>query len=95
MHEGKEGPAGQSYGLQVAQLAGVPLPVIQQAKTKLMQLEQDVAVGAQLKCPPPPVQNDMFAAPEPKAIKELKKISPDELSPKQALDILYKLKELI
>ncbi|WP_415895171.1 DNA mismatch repair protein MutS [Neptuniibacter sp. PT34_22] len=95
LHEVKEGPASQSYGLQVAQLAGVPLPVIQQAKTKLMQLEQDVAVSTQLSTPPPPVQNDMFAAPEPKALKELKRISPDDLSPREALDILYKLKELV
>ncbi|WP_415896974.1 DNA mismatch repair protein MutS [Neptuniibacter sp. QD72_48] len=95
LHEVKEGPASQSYGLQVAQLAGVPLPVIQQAKSKLMQLEQDVAVSAQLSTPPPPVQNDMFAAPEPKALKELKKISPDDLSPREALDFLYKLKELV
>ena len=95
LHEVQEGPASQSYGLQVAQLAGVPLAVIQQAKTKLTQLEQDVAVGAQLSAPPPPVQNDMFATPEPKAIKALKKISPDDLTPKQALEHLYELKALL
>ncbi|EAR63067.1 DNA mismatch repair protein MutS [Neptuniibacter caesariensis] len=95
LHEVKDGPASQSYGLQVAQLAGVPLNVIEQAKAKLNQLEQDVAVGAQMIAPPPPVQNDMFAAPEHKAIKELKKISPDDLSPKQALEHLYALKDLL
>ncbi|MCP4596051.1 DNA mismatch repair protein MutS [Neptuniibacter sp.] len=95
LHEVKDGPASQSYGLQVAQLAGVPLHVIQQAKTKLIQLEQDVSVGAQLSSPPPPVQNDMFAAPEPKAVKELKKVSPDDLTPRQALDLVYKLKGMI
>jgi len=95
LHEVQEGPASQSYGLQVAQLAGVPLAVIQQAKAKLTQLEQDVAVGAQLSAPPPPVQNDMFATPEPKAIKVLKKISPDDLTPKQALEQLYELKALL
>ncbi|PIE24962.1 MAG: DNA mismatch repair protein MutS [Neptuniibacter caesariensis] len=95
LHEIKEGPASQSYGLQVAQLAGVPLQVIQQAKTKLVQLEQDVSVGAQMSAPPPPVQNDMFAVPEPKAIKELRKIDPDNLTPKQALDLVYNLKALL
>ncbi|MEM5535915.1 DNA mismatch repair protein MutS [Neptuniibacter pectenicola] len=95
LHEVKEGPASQSYGLQVAQLAGVPLQIIQQAKTKLLQLEQDVTVAAQMTTPPPPVQNDMFSAPTHKAVKELKKISPDELSPRQALDLLYTLKALV
>ncbi|MDO6514709.1 DNA mismatch repair protein MutS [Neptuniibacter sp. 2_MG-2023] len=95
LHEVKEGPASQSYGLQVAQLAGVPLQVIQQAKTKLLQLEQDVTVAAQMTTPPPPVQNDMFSAPTHKAVKELKKISPDDLSPRQALELLYELKELV
>ena len=95
LHEVKEGPASQSYGLQVAQLAGVPIQVIQQAKAKLLQLEQDVTVAAQLTSPPPPVQNDMFSQPLHKAVKELKKISPDELSPRQALDIIYQLKTLV
>lgn len=95
LHEVKEGPASQSYGLQVAQLAGVPLQIIQQAKTKLLQLEQDVTVAAQMTTPPPPVQNDMFSAPTHKAVKELKKILPDELSPRQALDLLYTLKALV
>ena len=95
LHEVKEGPASQSYGLQVAQLAGVPLGVIEQAKTKLHQLEQDVTVAAQLSSPPPPVQNDMFAAPEPKAFKALKELDPDDLTPRQALDALYKLKGMI
>ena len=93
LHEIKEGPASQSYGLQVAQLAGVPLAVISQAKNKLIQLEQEVPVAAQLSTPPPPVQNDMFSAPEHKVIKELKKIDPDNLSARQALDLLYSLQE--
>lgn len=94
LHEVRDGAANQSYGLQVAQLAGVPLNVIQQAKDKLLQLEQDVSVNAQFVTPPPPVQNDLFAIPEHLAIKRLKKIMPDELSPRQALDIIYELKKL-
>ncbi|WP_419414035.1 DNA mismatch repair protein MutS [Pontibacter sp. JAM-7] len=92
LHEVKEGPASQSYGLQVAQLAGVPIEVVQQARQKLIQLEQDVSVGAQLNTPPPPVQNDMFAQPEHKALKALRQITPDDLTPKQALELLYQLK---
>jgi len=93
LHEVKEGPASQSYGLQVAQLAGVPLNVVQQAKAKLVQLEQDVSVGAQLSIPPPPVQNDMFAQPEHKAIKAIRQTNVDDLTPRQALELLYQLKE--
>ncbi|MDF2181791.1 DNA mismatch repair protein MutS [Neptuniibacter sp. CAU 1671] len=93
LHEVKEGPASQSYGLQVAQLAGVPLNVVQQAKAKLIQLEQDVSIGAQLSAPPPPVQNDMFAQPEHKAVKTIKKVNVDDLTPRQALELLYQLKE--
>ncbi|MGH1461705.1 MAG: DNA mismatch repair protein MutS [Neptuniibacter sp.] len=95
LHEVKEGAASQSYGLQVAQLAGVPAHVIEQAKVKLAMLEQDVAVGAQLTTTLSPVQSDLFAVPESKAVKELKKTSPDELSPKQALELIYRLKELV
>ena len=95
LHEVKEGAASQSYGLQVAQLAGVPAHVIDQAKHKLAMLEQDVAVGAQMIVPPSPMQSDLFAMPEPKAIKELKKISADDLTPKQALELIYQLKELV
>ncbi|WP_299183129.1 DNA mismatch repair protein MutS [uncultured Neptuniibacter sp.] len=95
LHEIKEGPASQSYGLQVAQLAGVPPQVIQLAKAKLVQLEQEVPIGAQMSTPPSPVQNDMFASPEPKALKALRKASPDDLSPREALDLLYQLKSLL
>lgn len=95
LHEVKDGAASQSYGLQVAQLAGVPSHVIDQAKHKLAMLEQDVVVGAQMITQPSPVQSDLFSVPEPKAIKELKKISADDLTPKQALELIYQLKELV
>lgn len=94
LHSVEEGPASQSYGLQVAQLAGIPKSVINAAKRKLVQLEQqNITAGPQI---------DMFAqaeaplepAPHP-AISELETVKPDELTPKQALDVLYKLKELI
>ncbi len=93
LHQLKEGAASQSYGLQVAQLAGVPSDVITAAKAKLKQLEQThYSVEASENQP----QQDLFSAqPEPSALeKRLQQISPDELSPKQALDLLYELSQL-
>ncbi|HZV97827.1 MAG TPA: DNA mismatch repair protein MutS [Methylophilaceae bacterium] len=94
LHSVEEGPASQSYGLQVAQLAGIPKSVVAAAKRKLAQLEQqNLAAGP---------QTDMFARaqnePEPvmhTAVSELETIEPDELTPKQALDTLYRLKGLL
>ena len=93
LHSVEEGAANQSYGLQVAALAGIPKSVVASAKRKLTQLEkQNVAAGP---------QSDMFlmeAAPEApthEAIQALEVIDPDELTPKQALEALYKLKSLI
>jgi DNA mismatch repair protein MutS len=95
LHAVEEGPASQSYGLQVAGLAGVPKPVIRQARKYLEMLEEQSLVRGG--------QNDLFAGagrkvePEPPADPirdELAKINPDELSPREALDLLYKLKRL-
>ncbi len=98
MHEVQEGPASQSYGLQVAQLAGVPQHVIQYAREKLVHLEQDASGNPQTMTvttppPPPPMQNDMFnSAPHP-VVTELESVSPDDLTPRQALELLYQLKQ--
>jgi len=96
LHEVKNGPASQSYGLQVAQLAGVPNQVIQCAKTHLKQLESQNLVQAKPIAIKPLeiVQADLFSMPSPHpAIEKLKQLNPDELSPKQALDLLYTLKK--
>ncbi|MEH6458251.1 MAG: DNA mismatch repair protein MutS [Cocleimonas sp.] len=98
LHSVKEGPANQSYGLQVAQLAGVPKNVIAQARKKLHQLEQDAREAAQqgqtLSL------NLGFADDEPSIDEnaaEIKQVlidlDPDDLSPKQALEALYDLKK--
>ncbi len=95
MHKVEDGAVNQSYGLQVAQLAGIPKSVVSAAKRKLAQLENSqVAVSAG--------QPDMFAAveqvPEPvfhPAVSELEALQVDDLTPKQALDLLYKLKALL
>ena len=93
LHSVEEGPASQSYGLQVAQLAGIPKSVVAAAKRRLVQLEQQsIAAGPQA---------DLFAAPEASAppphpaLEALMDVDPDDLSPKQALEILYKLKGLL
>jgi DNA mismatch repair protein MutS len=94
LHAVEEGPASQSYGLQVAGLAGVPKGVIRQAKKYLQLLEDSsVARGGQsdLFMETSPVQSE----PEPDALRtELEKINPDELSPREALELLYRLKRL-
>jgi DNA mismatch repair protein MutS len=91
----EEGAAHMSYGIQVAQLAGIPKSVVATAKRKLTQLENNqIAQNAS--------QPDMFAAPvetiEPPqhpVIAELETIQPDDLTPKQALELLYQLKEIL
>ncbi len=93
LHAVKPGPANQSYGLQVARLAGVPASAIRLAREKLQQLEQQSNHG----------QGDLFAAPvetgeSPAAsalLDELDAINPDALSPREALEILYRLKQLV
>jgi DNA mismatch repair protein MutS len=94
LHAVKDGPANQSYGLQVASLAGVPRTVIEKAKAKLQFLEnkayseQQVGSGVN--------QLDLFAFKESHpAVSLLEEASPDELSPKQALELLYRLKGMV
>ena len=94
LHSVAEGPASQSYGLQVAKLAGIPTPVIQQARRKLVELEEaqvrDLHQGDLFLNSTPPLQ------PEPHpALAKLEAITPDNLSPREALDLLYELKGLL
>lgn len=94
LHTVQPGPANQSYGIQVAQLAGVPRAVIQRAKIKLHALEE----GAYHTTQPPravvPEQRDLFAqsAEEHPAIVQLRALNPDQLTAKEALDWVYRLK---
>jgi DNA mismatch repair protein MutS len=94
LHTVNEGPANQSYGLQVAQLAGVPQVVIKQAKQKLLELENHSVAMTQVTTPKE--QKDLFInIVNHPAIEELTKLKVDDLSPKQALEVLYRLKDLI
>ncbi len=101
LHEVRKGAADRSYGVQVAQLAGLPDSVIARARVVLDALEKgereggatqktlidDLPLFSAVSTPPPPVQKTS-------AIEEkLADIIPDELTPREALDLLYKLKE--
>ncbi|HEU5283805.1 MAG TPA: DNA mismatch repair protein MutS, partial [Burkholderiales bacterium] len=92
LHAVEEGPASQSYGIQVAQLAGIPPAVVRAARRRLAQLEQDAAQRSP--------QSDLFAAPPPApaeehpALEALRGIEPDALSPRDALELLYRLAAL-
>ena len=94
LHSVNEGAASQSYGLQVAALAGVPNDVIKVAKKQLRKLEKNSAAQNP--------QGDLFdrkpETPEPEehpVLRSLRELQPDELSPKAALEKLYQLKKLI
>jgi len=100
LHAVADGPANRSYGLQVAKLAGVPAETVRQAKAYLGRLDQFSARNA--------AQDDLFAsttpagpsilpAADPRAsdvLERLLAIDPDALSPREALEALYALKEL-
>lgn len=97
LHHVRSGPANQSYGLAVAQLAGVPNAVIARAREHLKQLEDSSLMQAKQSNSNTqrPIQNDLFATQPHHLLLELQDINPDELSPKQALDLLYAWKSQI
>ncbi len=91
LHAVREGPANQSYGLQVAALAGIPKTVIDQARIKLEALENRVHGESRQ----PHLQLDLFAGNTDSPLSErLQSVDPDALTPKQALDLIYELKAL-
>lgn len=99
LHAVKEGPASRSYGLQVAQLAGVPREVIQRARNYLAALESERDAK---KRHSPQAELELFAAPPPVAepppdpLRDaMQKLEPDSLSPRAALETLYRLKALL
>jgi DNA mismatch repair protein MutS len=91
LHHVDDGPASQSYGLAVAQLAGVPVKVIREARRYLVELENQAAS----------TQPDLFATMQPAAVdstphplvERLQAIDPDDLSPRAALALLFELKQ--
>ncbi len=89
-HTVKAGPASKSYGLQVAALAGVPARVIKQAGKKLQELEQSPGPGSR----PVPQVPGHSAPPPSETDRLLDEVQVDDLSPLQALELLYRLKAL-
>ncbi|HEV7271218.1 DNA mismatch repair protein MutS [Pseudoxanthomonas sp.] len=98
MHAVKDGAADRSFGLQVAALAGLPKTTLQQARRRLAELEQRGRETHASDMGPQaldaPQQFGLFAAPSA-AQEALAAIDPDELTPKQALESLYRLKALL
>ena len=99
LHLVKSGAANQSYGLQVAQLAGIPDLVIGEARKKLTQLENEALPGRtqltktrQSSQTSQQDQGDLFGIPTHPAIEYLRLLNPDEITAKEALSILYELK---
>jgi DNA mismatch repair protein MutS len=94
LHEIQPGPASRSYGVQVARLAGMPASLIRQARNTLEALERQQQAGDP--------QVDLFAAPPALPVaaaaspldEALDAIDPDKLSPREALEALYRLKAL-
>jgi len=98
MHKVQEGPASKSFGLQVAQLAGVPKSVIERAKQRLKELENQKAPSVIEPTPEAFQQLTLSAVntnTEHPVITTLTEIDINDLSPKQALDLLFTLKEKI
>ena len=96
MHAVKDGPADRSFGLQVAALAGLPKSVVREARGRLAELEQRRSDPAPVLTPQAldtPQQFGLFT-PSSAAVDALAGIDPDELTPKQALEALYRLKAL-
>ncbi|MGL5742901.1 MAG: DNA mismatch repair protein MutS [Legionella sp.] len=82
------GQANRSYGLEVAALAGIPAEVLKNARTYLNQVQQNHV--------PVTIQEQTLASPQPQSavLRELAQIDPDQLSAKEALDLIYRLKSI-
>jgi len=101
LHSVKEGPASQSYGLQVAALAGIPKTVTTQARRYLTELERERDALRSFNSPQgelalftPPSGAAPVTSPPSAALAELRTIDPESLSPKAALDLVFRLRQL-
>jgi DNA mismatch repair protein MutS len=102
LHEIAAGAADRSYGIHVAQLAGLPAAAIRRAEEVLKTLEQGEQAGALTRLADDLPLFAAAAAPEPTRLSEpsaaeeaLRAVNPDELSPKEALDLLYRLRGMV
>ncbi|WP_089725788.1 DNA mismatch repair protein MutS [Candidatus Thiosymbion oneisti] len=107
MYTVRAGPASQSYGLQVARLAGIPAAVIERARTRLRELEDNAQRHTEREADqlslfplesPPPIRTPASTSTTPTstpALEALQALDPDGLSPREALEALYRLKSLV
>ena len=96
LYEVQDGPASQSYGLQVASLAGVPQAVIAMAKAKLMQLEKELVKhtdGLQLSIFDT-IDNDEDKQSD-RLSEEIAALDPDRMTAREALELIYRWQEKI
>ena len=98
MHAVKDGPANRSFGLQVAALAGLPKTVIDDARRVLLDLENNAheLPTTEAANGPASKQLGLFAPPMPSPVEELLRgVDSDDLSPRAALDLVYRLKKML
>jgi DNA mismatch repair protein MutS len=96
LHQVEPGPADRSYGIEVAQLAGVPIQILDQAKRILEQLQtrSEGAVATHETRSSAKVSDNGDGS--EKALRQLlMRVNPDELSPRQALELLYRIRDLL
>ena len=93
MHSVKSGAASQSYGLQVARLAGVPIDVIKSAKKKLRMLERQSSNAHEQFLEASTGQLELFNSNPHPIVEQIREIEVDDLTAKQALDLIYELIE--
>lgn len=93
MHSVQEGAASKSYGLAVASLAGVPRDVIKRARQKLKELESlsNNATAGHVDTP----QLTLLTEEASPAVEALENLNPDTLTPRQALEWIYRLKDMV
>ena len=104
LHKIVSGSADKSYGIHVARLAGIPAAVLDRARGILSELEtvnpvMDLAdsslSGASTRQPSDPIQPGLFDQQENLLRDRLKQVDPDNLTPRQALELLYQLRSLL
>jgi DNA mismatch repair protein MutS len=94
LHSVDDGPASQSYGLQVAALAGIPKNVLRRARFQLSKLENAESESPQMGLFTTYEEPEPELEPDNPVLDKLDEIDPDELTPRGALDLIYKLKGL-
>lgn len=93
LHTVNEGPASQSYGIQVAQLAGVPSTIIQRAKQKLVELEKQNNMEAPISAEQQSAE--LYNTALHPIIDLIKNLQPNALTPIQALEQIFRIKEMV